>query len=73
MAWNPTHSITDNLKAFQKKRVAVHLRSGATLTGTIGEIGEHFVTIEQLEHREFFDALVRIDEIAALETRARAQ
>jgi len=72
MRLNAEQSLADNLKALNKKRVSVHLRGGSVLAGVVGDVGEHFVRIEELDQKEFFDALVRLSDITALEARARS-
>ncbi len=55
----------------EKTKVTLHLRSGTTLTGRVAEVGDHHVVIAELAGKELFDALVRTDEIAAIEVRVR--
>jgi len=71
MSLAPAQPMTVNLAHLEKKRVTLHLRGGAVIAGIVGEVAEHFVRIEELEQKEFFDALVRVDDIVALETRTR--
>jgi hypothetical protein len=52
-------------------RVSLHLRSGLTLGGKVAGVEDHYVLLEGLTDRDFYDALVRIDDISALEVRAR--
>lgn len=70
---NASSSITDNLRALHeaKKAVTVVLKGGTTYTARIGQIGDHHVLLSELSGKEFYDALVSIDEIAAIEVRAR--
>lgn len=56
-----------------KARVTVVLRSGQSYTGFVGELGDHHVLISELTGKEFYDALVTLDAIEALEVRARAR
>lgn len=53
-------------------RVTVHLRGGTSLTGTIGETGNHSVVIKALSGREFYDAYVRLDAVTAVEVQTRS-
>ena len=73
MELNATHSLQENLKAAQeaKKGAVLHLRSGATLTGPIGSVGGHFVVLKELSGKEFYDAVVRLEDVCAMEVRAR--
>ena len=73
MQLNASLSITDALKTAQneKVRVGVHLRGGPTLSGKVGSVGDNHVALVELTGKEFFDALIRLDDIAALEVRVR--
>ncbi|MEM7418000.1 MAG: hypothetical protein AAF389_21100 [Gemmatimonadota bacterium] len=53
-------------------RVTIHLTGGHTVTGTVGETGNHSVIIKALSGREFFDAYVRLDAIASIEVQTRS-
>ena len=73
---NARVSMADNLRALSaaKKPVTVVLRGGEkAYTAKIGEVGDHYVLLAELSGKEFYDALVAIDEIAAVEVRAREQ
>ncbi len=64
-------SIKDNLKFFAGRDVSLHLRSGKTLQGYIRAIGNDFVHLEKIAGRDFYDALIRIDDISAIEVKFR--
>jgi hypothetical protein len=64
-------SLADNLKSYTGKNVYVHLKSGSTLQGYVKAVGKDFVHLEKLAGKEFFDALIRIEEITAMEARFR--
>jgi hypothetical protein len=53
-------------------RVTVRLRGGDSFAGTIGPTGNEAVVIKALTGREFFDAYVRYDAIAAVEVQTRS-
>jgi hypothetical protein len=61
----------DNLNIFLGKDVHLLLRSGQTIQGYVKSVGDHFLHLEKLTGREFYDALVRIDDISAVEARFR--
>ncbi|HOI73738.1 MAG TPA: hypothetical protein PLO63_06265 [Syntrophales bacterium] len=65
------HSIRDNLKVYSGKEVVIHLRSGKTFQGSVKALGEHLVHLEKLSGRDFYDALIRIEDITAIEARFR--
>jgi len=71
MTYNANVSLTDNLKSFIGKRVSVTLTSGQTFTGIVKEVGNHLVHLEKLDGKDFFDALVRLENISAIEARFR--
>ena len=47
------------------------LDSGKTFVGIVKEVGNHLMWLEKLEGKEFFDALIRINSITAIDTRFR--
>jgi hypothetical protein len=63
--------LKENLSIFLGKDVYVHLRSGNTIQGYVKSVGDHFLHLERLAGRDFYDALVRIDDIAAMEAKFR--
>lgn len=69
--FDTTASLADNLKIYVGKSVYVHLTSGNTLQGYVKAVGKELVHIEKLAGKEYFDALIRIDEITAIEARFR--
>jgi len=52
--------------------VTVHLRGAASVTGTIGPIGDDAVIIKALAGKEFYDAWVRFESITCVEVQTRA-
>ncbi|HQI81014.1 MAG TPA: hypothetical protein PLR71_05560 [Deltaproteobacteria bacterium] len=71
VGYNTSASMADNLKPLVGKDVIVHLRSGKTLQGYVKSVGDGLVHLEKLAGREFYDALVRIDDIGAIEVKFR--
>ena len=71
VGYNVNASLQDNLKSLVGKQVSCSLDSGHAVVGRIKEVGEHLVHLEKLEGKEFFDALVRIETILAVNTRFR--
>ena len=64
-------SIMDNLNALTGKRVTLTLDGGKVLTGTIKSVGSHLIHLEKNERKEFFDSLIRIENIQAIEAQFR--
>jgi Na+/H+-dicarboxylate symporter len=63
--------IADNLKTYVGKDVFVHLRSGKTIQGYVKSIGNGLLHLEKLAGRDFYDALIRIEDISAIEAKFR--
>jgi small nuclear ribonucleoprotein (snRNP)-like protein len=66
-----SQSMKDNLKMFIGKNIYISLRSGKTYQGVLKSVGDHFIHLEKISERNFFDALVRIDDISAIEAQFR--
>jgi hypothetical protein len=65
-------SIKENLKTYIGKDVLIHLRSGKTFQGYVKAVGDQAVHLEKLAGgRDFYDALIRIDDISAIEAKFR--
>ena len=71
MSYNVNSALADNLKSLIGKKVSVIMVSGATVSGLVKEVGTHLVHLEKLEGNEFFDALIRIENINAIEAMFR--
>lgn len=71
MSYNVNSSLEDNLKLLIGKKVHVTLESGKTLAGFVKEVGNHLIHLEKLDGKDFFDALIRIENISAIEARFR--
>ena len=71
VGYNVAASLGDNLKALNGKRVYVTLNSGKTFSGLVHKVGEHLLHIEKLVGKEYFDALIRIEDISAIDTMFR--
>jgi hypothetical protein len=64
-------SMAENLKAYVGKDILIHLRSGKTFQGYVKAVGDQVVHLEKLSGRDFYDALIRIDDISAIEAKFR--
>jgi len=69
--FNTGAALADNLKPFVGKDVFLHLRSGKTFQGYLKSVGNGLVHLEKLAGREFYDALIRIEDISAVEAKFR--
>jgi hypothetical protein len=68
---NASIPLADNLVALKGKTVAVSLSSGQTMTGVVKEVQNNLLHLEKLAQKEFYDALIRLDLIVAIEARTR--
>lgn len=68
---NAAIPLADNLMAMKGKAVAVSLSSGQTMTGVVKEVQNNLLHLEKLSQKEFYDALIRVDQIVAIEVHAR--
>lgn len=73
MSYNVNSSLADNLKSLVGKKVSVTIVSGKTLSGFVKEVGIHLIHLENLEGKDYFDALIRIENISAIEAMFRSQ
>jgi len=71
MSYNVNSSLAENLKSLIGKKVYVTLDSGVTFTGVVKEVGNHLIHLEKLAGKDFFDALIRIENISAIDARFR--
>lgn len=69
--FDTSSSLTDNLKRHTGKDVFVHLKSGKTLQGYVKSVGSNLLHLEKLAGKDFYDALIRIEEISAMEAKFR--
>jgi hypothetical protein len=71
ITYNVNSTFSGNLKFLIGKKVSVTIDSGKTFTGFIKDVGYHLVHLEKLEGKEYFDALIQIKNITAIDTRFR--
>ena len=71
MAYNVGASLQDNLKSLVGKKVYVTLDSGKSFGGVVKEVGNNFVHLEKLDGKDFFDALIRIEDVSAVDAKFR--
>jgi hypothetical protein len=71
MSYNVNASLEDNLKSLVGKKVLVTIVSGETLSGFVKNVGNHLIHLEKLGGKEYFDALIRIENICAVEAQFR--
>ena len=71
VSYNVNSSLADNLKSLIGKKVYVTLDSGKTFAGFVKKVGNHLVHLEKLEGKDYFDALLKIEDISAIDARFR--
>lgn len=71
VSYNVDFPLVENLRTLIGKKVFVHLDSGLTLNGKVKEIGTHLMHLEEIQGRDFFDSLIRMDHIVAVDTQFR--
>ena len=67
----PGASMRSALSRQSGKTVTLKLDSGEELTGVLRNVGDDAVVLEKLSGRDFYDAVVDVEEIAALIYKAR--
>jgi len=71
VGFNVALSLPDNLKSLVGKDVYVHLRSGDTQQGYVKAVGDKQVHLEKLAGKDFYDALIRLEDVSAIEVKFR--
>ncbi len=71
MSYNVNSSLADNLKSLVGKKVIVTIVSGKSLSGFVKKVGNHLIHLEKLGGKDYFDALIRIENISAIEAQFR--
>jgi len=69
--FNVSASMADNLVALKGKSVTVSLASGQTITGTVNDVKGNLLHLVKISQKEFYDALIALDRISAIETKVR--
>ena len=64
-------SLADNLTALKGKTVTIFLSSGQIMTGIVKDVNANVLHLEKISEKEFYDALIRVDMISAIEARVR--
>ena len=64
-------SMMENLVVLKGKSVTLTLSSGQTITGIVSEVKGNLLHLAKISQKEFYDALVAIDHITAIEVKVR--
>ncbi len=71
VGYDVNSSISNNLKSLTGKKVYITLDSGKVFSGVVKVVGKKLVHLEKLDGKDFFDALIQIENIGAIDTRFR--
>ena len=71
VSYNVDENMGRNLKAMEGRRISITLDSGKTFSGIVKKVGRHLIHLEKLDGKEYYDALIRIDKIMAIDARFR--
>ena len=66
-----TDTMVDMMGRLVGERVEVSLRNGTTMSGKLTRVHQNLAVIAELSRNEFYDAVVRIDDISAVTVRMR--
>ena len=64
-------SVQDTLAKNKGKRVSLRFSAGEELTGKVAALSDQTVHLTELAGRDFFDAIVELDDVVAVVFRAR--
>jgi hypothetical protein len=64
-------TMRDALAKLAGKDAEVVLANGKSYRGKVGGVGSETVLVTQIAGKEFYDVLIDLDEVAAVEVRAR--
>lgn len=67
----PPGDVNEVLRARVGKPATLVLRSGKEYGGTVAEVRGQTVVLKSLSGKEFYDALIRLDDVSAIEIRNR--
>ena len=64
-------SMKDVLERLVGSRVEITMRAGATLSGKLTMVGNDVAVLSELTRKEFYDSVVSIGDVVAVEIRVR--
>jgi len=73
MELRATTMVQDTLEQAKEAglEVSLHLRNGMTFSGKVDQVAKHQVVLSELAGKEFYDALILIEDISVIEARLR--
>lgn len=69
----PASTIAEVLGGLAGASVDLTLNSGTTLSGKVGSVQQHVMVLAELRGKEFYDAVVKIEDISAVSVRVRSK
>jgi hypothetical protein len=69
--FNVNTSMMENLAGLKGKSVTLTLSSGQTISGIVSDVKGNLLHLAKISQKEFYDALVAIDHITAIEMKVR--
>lgn len=63
--------LAENLTSLKGKTVTVTLSSGQAFSGAVKDVKNGLLHLERLPQKDFFDAIIVMDKISAVEVRVR--
>jgi len=69
--FNVNTSMMENLVVLKGKSVTLYLVSGQTITGVVDDVKGNLLHLGKISQKDFYDALVAIDRISAIEMKVR--
>jgi len=71
VGFNTAGALKDNLDPLVGKDIFVSLRSGKIYQGYVKSVGNNFIHLEKIAGKDFYDVLIRMDDISAIEAKFR--
>jgi len=71
VAYDVEQSMKVNLQTLLNKRVEIMLINGRRISGVIENVGSKMLHLKKLSGKDFFDALIDLQDIVAVETQFR--
>jgi hypothetical protein len=69
--FNKDTSLQTSLLQFKGKIIEIQFKSGGQMAGKLSEVGTQSILLKELRGKEYYDALIIIDDIAAVIFKAR--
>jgi hypothetical protein len=69
--FNVETTLAENLSALKGKIVTVTLSSGQAISGVVKDAKNGLLHLEKLSQKDFFDAVIVMDKVSAVEVRVR--